>query len=288
MMAKMGFKAGQSLGKQREGEEEGKDASGKEGNIDRPVTEPIRIQVKRDRAGIGAEEERKEKEKREGSKEGDGPETKRLRLDDMDPMAYRDRLRQEREAGRLERQIHAAQIVAERMARGDEEDDDTKAKDDMPLSEVNVLWRGLVKERRAKEHEREQRIKAQRLLDDRLRNMVKGGGENTTSFTIVDDGSDDDDDKNDRIARGKTDKSSYLKGGINTSIPVDGEEDDDDENKEDVDEEQEEFNALEPQEQLQQVVDWMRQNRRYCFWCKFKYPTDELEGCPGPTEEDHD
>jgi hypothetical protein len=302
MMAKMGFVAGQSLGKRREGSSEaGRD--GGEGSAegdDRPAIEPIRIQVKRDRAGIGAEEERKEKERKEHSAEGDGPDTKRLRLDDMDPLAYRDRLRQEREAGRLERQIHAAQVVAERMARGDDgEDDDDNSKDEMPLSEVNVLWRGLVKERRAKEHEREQRIKAQRLLDDRLRSMVHGDKEKTTNYGAFvqegNDGDDDDDDKNDRIARGTgPDKSSYLKRGMNKSIPIgdgehDNEDEDEDESKQDdKDEELDEFNALEPQERLQQVVDWMRQNRRYCFWCKFKYSDDDLEGCPGPTEEDHD
>lgn len=300
MMAKMGFVAGQSLGKRREGssgeagKEDGDDQAGNNAD-DRPITEPIRIQVKRDRAGIGAEEERKERERKEMEAEGDGPDTKRLRLDDMDPLAYRDRLRQEREAGRLERQIHAAQVVAERMARGDDDDEDSGSKDETPLLEVNVLWRGLVKERRAKEHEREQRVKAQRLLDDRLRNMIQGDKEKTTNYAAFEqDGSDDDDDKNDQIARGKgPDKLSYLKGGMNKSIPVgDGEddnEDDDDENKEDEkDEELDEFDALEPHERLQQVVDWMRQNRRYCFWCKFKYPDDELEGCPGPTEEDHD
>ncbi|KAL1890416.1 hypothetical protein Sste5346_008243 [Sporothrix stenoceras] len=291
MMAKMGFVAGQSLGKKRGGNEEGKE-DGQDRKDDRPITEPIRIQVKRDRAGIGAEEEKREREREKSEKEGDGdgPETKRLRLDDMDPMEYRDRLRQEREAGRLERQIHAAQVVAERMARGDEEEDDSQHKDDMPLSEVNVLWRGLVKERRTKEHEREQRIKAQRLLDDRLRSIVHGDKEKSNYTAFEQDGSDDDDDKNDLVAHGKADKLSYLKGGMNKSIPVDGEDDDEDEDatKEVEDAQLDEFNALEPQERLQQVVDWMRQNRRYCFWCKFKYPDDDLEGCPGPTEEDHD
>ncbi|ERS98604.1 hypothetical protein HMPREF1624_05391 [Sporothrix schenckii ATCC 58251] len=302
MMAKMGFVAGQSLGKRREessgeaGTESG-DGSNGDTDQDRPVTEPIRIQVKRDRAGIGAEEERRKETEREAkSAQGDGPDAKRLRLDDMDPLAYRDRLRQEREAGRLERQIHAAQIVAERMARGDDEnEDEAKAQDEMPLSAVNVLWRGMVKERRAKEHDREQRIKAQKLLDDRLRSMVHGDKEKTAKYEAFeqDNASDDDDDGNDRLARGQgPDKLSYLKGSMNTSISVDGDKDDedevDDDNEGDKDEELEEFNALEPQERLQAVVDWMRQNRRYCFWCKFKYPDDDLDGCPGPTEEDHD
>ncbi|CAK7209862.1 hypothetical protein SBRCBS47491_000584 [Sporothrix bragantina] len=289
MMAKMGFVAGQALGKKREASSEG-GAAGSDGKDagaekDRPVTEPIRIQVKRDRAGIGAAEEKKAKEAEE---DGEGPDTKRLRLDDMDPLAYRDRLRQEREAGRLERQIHAAQVVAERMARGDE-NEDQKDEEEIPIQDVNVLWRGMVKERRAKEHDRAQRIKAQKLLDARLRNMGKG---TATEYTATEQNASDDDDEDgdDRITHGKgPSKASFLEGGLRGSIATgEGEDNDDEEENQDKDDELDEFNALEPKERLQQVVDWMRQNRRYCFWCKYTYPDNDLEGCPGPTEEDHD
>ncbi|CAK7199599.1 hypothetical protein SEUCBS139899_002282 [Sporothrix eucalyptigena] len=279
MMAKMGFVAGQALGKKREVSAEGEGEKDSD-NVDHPVIEPIRIEVKRDRAGIGAAEEKKKKGKAE---EGEAkPEAKRLRLDDMDPMEYRDRLRQEREAGRLERQIHAAQIVAERMARGDD-DNDAENREEMPIKDVNILWRGMVKERRAKEHERAQRIKAQRLLDDRLRN--KG---TTTNYAATEQ-SDEDEDGDDRITHGKgPSKTSFLDGGLKESISAGDGEEDDEEDNEDKDEELDEFNLLEPKERLQQVVDWMRQNRRYCFWCKYTYPDNDLEGCPGPTEEDHD
>ena len=48
------------------------------------------------------------------------------------------------------------------------------------------------------------------------------------------------------------------------------------------------FNALEVDEKLQRVVDYLRNEYYYCFWCKFTYPDQAMEGCPGDTEEDHD
>ncbi|CAK7215250.1 hypothetical protein SCUCBS95973_002418 [Sporothrix curviconia] len=302
MMAKMGFVAGQTLGRKREAGSGSSpaagDGSGEGGQVpeDRPMTEPIRIQVKRDRAGIGAAEEknaRQETEKEDGRQEG-GPDAKRLRLDDMDPLAYRDRLRQEREASRLERQIHAAQVVAERIARGEDEYDDNSnshekdGEEGVPIKDVNVLWRGMVKERRAKEHDRAQRIRAQKLLDARLHNM---GKDTATAYTTAEEDADDDEeDGDDRITHGKgPSKASFLAGGLRGSIATgEGEEDEDNDDGQGRDEELDEFNALEPKERLQQVVDWMRQNRRYCFWCKYTYPDNDLEGCPGPAEEDHD
>jgi len=49
-----------------------------------------------------------------------------------------------------------------------------------------------------------------------------------------------------------------------------------------------EFNALEPGERLNKLVMYLRERHWYCFWCKCRYETGEMEGCPGTTEEDHD
>ena len=54
------------------------------------------------------------------------------------------------------------------------------------------------------------------------------------------------------------------------------------------DEELEAFNALEPKERLRRLVEYLRDEYHYCFWCKFKYPDEGMEGCPGLTEDDHD
>jgi hypothetical protein len=48
------------------------------------------------------------------------------------------------------------------------------------------------------------------------------------------------------------------------------------------------FNAVPPDERLHRVVQHLRDEYRYCFWCKCAYPDEEMDGCPGLTEEDHD
>lgn len=60
---------------------------------------------------------------------------------------------------------------------------------------------------------------------------------------------------------------------------------------EDVEEEDEELNEflkLEGKERLSILVDYLRQQHQYCFWCKFKYEDEMMEGCPGMEEDDHD
>lgn len=282
MMAKMGFVAGQALGKKREPPTEDGDNKSTADDKDQPLTEPIRIQVKRDRAGIGADEERKAKEaeRKEGEKKAVAVE--------VDPYAYRDRIRLEREEGRLERQIHAAQVVAERLANGDDDANDDSTlpeKDVRPLSDINVLWRGMVKQRREKERERALLIQSRKLLDSKLRGLGGGGGGAASEMsTEVVSTEDSDDEAEDLLAKGQSSRDTLLKTGMSSVVA----EDDDDDKPVADDEELAEFDALPTQERLQQVVDWMRLNRRYCFWCKYKYPSDDLDGCPGPTEADHD
>jgi hypothetical protein len=57
---------------------------------------------------------------------------------------------------------------------------------------------------------------------------------------------------------------------------------------EEEDPELDEFNALAPAERLQKLVIYLREEYSYCFWCKYTYPDNKMEGCPGTTEEDHD
>ncbi|OAA63672.1 hypothetical protein SPI_03835 [Niveomyces insectorum RCEF 264] len=315
MMTRMGFVAGQALGKRRaESETKGeRAASGENGQgqadddasdtNDRPATEPIRIQVKRDRAGIGALDNEKDDTGDGKGGAAAGPDAKRAKkAETVDPLAYRDRIRQERAASRLERLVHAAQVVAERMAEGDDGvTDQAKAEGDggeTDLKKANVLWRGLVKERWAAEREKKLRQAERRRLDQSLRGRKFGVHDEVGGSYYDEDNDDDEDedeDEDDRMAAGKQPKASFLGGGQKRTATSgtgrgDAEEhsDDSDDDDEDKDDELEAFQALPPQDRLQQIVDWLRQNRHYCFWCKYTYPDADMEGCPGPTEEDHD
>jgi hypothetical protein len=246
MMAKMGFKPGAALGS--------KDNVGVR-------TEPIGINMKEDRGGIGLDTEKKRKFREEVEKEG-----KRVKAEEGD---YRERVRKEREEVRLEGMVAAAMRVAERMNGEKEERDAFENGQDTnetpadgpkhrkistkPLKQINVLWRGLIRKREEKERDRRMRYDLQQSLS-RLPTYE-----------------DDNEDAEDKRALGR-EATQYL-------LVEDLEE-------EDI--ELDEFNAWDPAERLQKLVVHLREEYNYCFWCKYTYPDQEMDGCPGLTEEDHD
>lgn len=235
MMAKLGYKPGQALGK---------------GNMEGRI-EPVGISLKDDRGGIGldAEKKRKFREEVEG-------EAKRVKAEEGE---YRERVRREREEGKLEGQVAGAMRVAERLYGEREEsvhedvDGRRRTVGTKPLKQINVLWRGLVRKREEKERDRRMRYDLHQSLS-RLP-------------TYEDDTEDADD------------KRALGKDLLQHTLVEDLEEDDP---------ELDEFNALEPRERLQKLVEFLRDEFNYCFWCKTAYPDKEMDGCPGITEEDHD
>jgi hypothetical protein len=54
------------------------------------------------------------------------------------------------------------------------------------------------------------------------------------------------------------------------------------------DTELEKFNALSVGDRLEKLVVYLRETYHYCFWCKYRYADESMEGCPGLTEEEHD
>jgi hypothetical protein len=261
MMAKMGFAPGSALGK---------DPNAR--------TEPVQIVMKEDRGGIGLDTERKRKLREEAAREG-----KRVKEEEGE---YRDRIRTERETLRLESLVGAAMRVAESLdeeregtnqagvavdaakedgmtthaheqskytANASEEPESARRKRTKPLKQVNVLWRGLVRRREEKERDRRMRYDLHQSI---------------SRLPTYDD---PDEDKDDKRALGK-DRISYV-------TVEDLEEDD---------AELEEFSALEAAERLNRLVTHLRKEHHYCFWCKYQYANDAMEGCPGFSEEDHD
>jgi hypothetical protein len=218
-------------------------------------TEPVNISIKEDRGGIGMDSEKKRRIREEYEREG-----KRVKAEEGD---YRERVRREREEDRLNGLIYNAMTVAERMAEdketelikseGGEEGPKKEAPLPKSLKHINILWRGLVRTREEKERDRRLRYDFHQSL---------------SNLPTYDDA---DEDKDDRKALGKI-PTRYT-------LVEDLEEDDP---------ELEEFDALEPAERLQMIVNHLREAYNYCFWCKYTYPDKEMEGCPGLTEEDHD
>lgn len=257
MMAKMGFTPGSALGSR-----------------DNPSarSEPLRIETKEDRGGIGADADKKRKLAEAAEAAG---VAKRARLEELGD--YRVRMARERDAARKEKLVFAAQKVAEKMdeagggssasdaaaAGGDAIGGDAKAKaspSSRPLKSVPVVYRGLVRRREEAERDRRMRYDLEQ----------SSGGLSARLPAYEDEGMDDDD----RMALGgRTEKKTVY-------MPAD-----------DLDEEDpelDEFEVLDVGEKLARLVAHLRERHRYCFWCKLAYPGEDMEGCPGLTEEDHD
>lgn len=288
MMAKLGYKPGSALGKP-EAEDTAKKnpastADEQWNSMRARLTEPLGITVKEDRGGIGLDAEKKRKFREEVE-----TETKRAKAEVGD---YRERVRLEREERRKEAQFHAAQKVAERLDIEAEEQsgqaengkeqphgETETAKDDQyaekstdkpkrnlkPLSKVNILYRGLVRSREEKLRDlqaNQRRYASLSREPNRFSDMSR--------LPTYDDSSLDPDDK---LALSRTDEGTIAE--------VELEQDEEDE-------ELEKFNELSAEERLSRVVSYLREKYHYCFWCKYRYETAEMDGCPGLTEEDHD
>ncbi|KAK4099800.1 hypothetical protein N658DRAFT_498046, partial [Parathielavia hyrcaniae] len=221
-------------------------ASGTDHWLPPRTTEPIRIEIKDGREGIGLESERKRKLREAAVAAGE--RAKRARADEGE---YRERMRREREEARLERLVVAGQkVAAEKMMAGDRGTTETEM--GRLLKGIPVVFRGLVRGREEADRDR------------RMRYDLEQGLARLPTYE------DAEEDEDDRKALGRAGAAHVM--------------------AEDLDEEDaelDEFNALPPDERLRRVVQHLRDEYHYCFWCKFTYPDEEMEGCPGLTEEDH-
>jgi hypothetical protein len=220
MMARMGFKGG-ALGKTQGAR-----------------TEPIEINIKEGKGGIGMDNEKKRKI-REAMEELQGKE-KRQKAGEG---AYRERVAREREEKRMEGMWWGAMKVCEKL---DCEEEEEKAGKKKEAKKVNVLWRTLA---------------LQRQQNDKDKVLRKGALDSLSSRWH-----DDEADTDDKIALG---------------MEVE-------EFEEEEDTELEEFNALSVGDRLEKLVVYLRETYHYCFWCKYRYADQSMEGCPGLTEEEHD
>lgn len=224
------------------------------GRVSEARTEPIQPVLKGDRAGIGFAT----KQKRSLIDEAQASE-KRSRLEEVD---YRLRLGQESNERRLEQQLRGAQKVAEALdteavQRGEDDrslpktedrpDRMSTAKSAGSLKDVNVYWRGLAIEQ---------------MEDNKTTDDIS---EQDHPYEI--------DDVDDNVEHLR--KSNYV-----TELTFSDEESDDDD-------ELSQFNALPVKERLQKVTTYLRDTYNYCFWCMYHYPDKEMDGCPGPDEDEH-
>ena len=239
MLSALGYKVGSALGA--------------EGNPN-ALLQPIGVEVKEDKGGIGHENEKKRKVREEWEKV-EGAE-KKMKADVGD---YRVRVAKEREEKRAEGMWWGAMKVLEGLEDGGAEDENRNKEDiegvepagindrkKSPIKTVNLLFRPLIRDRVEKERERRMRYDLHQSL---------------TRNSNYDD---PEEDRQDKLAFGN-----------------------EEEELEEDDAEVEDYLTLEPAERLEKVLTELRAEWRYCFWCKHQYEDKQMEGCPGRDEDSH-
>ena len=239
MLSALGYKVGSTLGA--------------EGNPN-ALLQPIGVEVKEDKGGIGHENEKKRKVREEWEKV-EGAE-KKIKADVGD---YRVRVAKEREERRAEGMWWGAMKILESLEDGGAKDEDREKEDTegidpagmndrkkRPIKTVNLLFRPLIRDRIEKDRERRMRYDLHQSL---------------TRNANYDD---PEEDKQDKLAFGN-----------------------EEEELEESDENLDDYLNLEPAERLAKVITELRAEWRYCFWCKHQYEDKQMEGCPGGDEDSH-
>jgi hypothetical protein len=162
---------------------------------------------------------------------------------------YRERSRLEREEKRQDGQWWAAMRILEGFEEDDEEVSGTKkaASSTNPPIRSVNLYRRYLVKARL-EQERERR----------MRHDLQQSLSRRTDYT--------EEDADDHLAYG-TEVEELL--------------DDDD------DPELDQFMALPVAGRLDATLAHLRERFHYCFWCKFRYSDEAMDGCPGVTEDEH-
>lgn len=166
MMAKFGFKQGDTLGKSEDARKA-----------------PIAVELKADRGGIGLESEKKRKF-REQWQEADRL-AKRAKEEEGDYLEIR---RQEQKEKKAEKDLDNAQRTAERLSEKDAEDKGTPEPGDRPLKDVNVLWRSRARRRVEIQQDKQQRRELNNSLASRLPTLAdEGDVDNDTKVALGQD-----------------------------------------------------------------------------------------------------
>jgi len=166
MMAKFGFKQGDTLGK----------------SVDARKT-PIAVDVKADKGGIGLESEKKRKF-REQWEEAERL-AKRTKEEEGDYLEMR---RQEAKEKKAERDLDSAQRTAERLSDKEADEKGTPEPGEKPLTDVNVLWRSRARRRVEIQQDKQQRRELNNSLASRLPTLAdEGDVDNDTKVALGQD-----------------------------------------------------------------------------------------------------
>jgi hypothetical protein len=165
MMAKFGFKQGDTLGKSENA---------------RKV--PIAVDIKADKGGIGLESEKKRKFREQWA------EAERLAKRSKEEEGDYLEMRREQKEKKAERDLDSAQRTAERLSEKDTEDKGTPEPGDKPLQDINVLWRTRARRRVEVQQDKQQRRELNNSLASRLPTLAdEGDADNDTKVALGED-----------------------------------------------------------------------------------------------------
>ncbi|KAK0321015.1 hypothetical protein LTR82_007932 [Friedmanniomyces endolithicus] len=223
------------------------------GKTENARTQPIEILMKDDKGGIGMDSEKKRKI-RETAAEMEGQQ----KCKKVDEDEYRQRTRDEREERKAEGQMWSAMKALESFdTDGSNGGDKTDSGANMGNHQNITISPPL-----ASVNILWRMLAKQRLERERERRMRYDLDQSLTQRADYEDPDADDDDK----------------AALGTDV----------EELDEEDPELVEFVSLKPAVRLERVLGELRQKYNYCFWCKYRYPDESMEDCPGLTEDEHD
>lgn len=220
-------------------------------------TTPVELLMKDDKGGIGMDSEKKRKVREAVEEAEAGEKRQKVGLDE-----YRERNRVEREEKRAEGLMWGAMKVLEGLEEGGE---DPREGDDAVHGQGDDLKKAKPSPGNATKHLRDVNVLYRPLLKQRL----------------------------------EKDRDRKMRHELNNSLSMRNDTDsaDDDERQatfdsrvdelDDEDPDLADFETLPFAERLAKIVSELRKNYLYCFWCKYRYPDAEMDGCPGLSEDEH-
>ncbi|KAF9353332.1 hypothetical protein BGX34_011641 [Mortierella sp. NVP85] len=267
MLLRMGFKKGGTLGAPKpsggsgsESLPSGPSQSLKPDNVQTgALRAPIAIQMKQGRGGIGMDNSRK----RQAEEELQRKEKEEHRVFDE---GYRGQKGDQYQLEKRKRQLGAARAICMRMdANRAEEVTQSRGSEAGNMERSNKFW-----------------WIADSVPDEILGTPMMGpGAEVDLDSTGGDHGP-----SRELPVREGPESEMQKRVKLDPSLAV---EDEEAEDKQPVWGERPEFASLEVSDKLDKVVQYLRDEYCYCFWCAAQYDgSEDLEGsCPGETEDDH-
>lgn len=219
-------------------------------------TRPVELQIKDDRGGIGMDSEKKRKIREAAAEAEEGEKRQKVGLDE-----FRERNRAEREEKRSEGLMWGAMKVLEKFeSEADIKASETDGGDEKESRDQEASLKPLKTE---KKHLHEVNVLYRPLIKQRLERERERKMRHEVNNSLSNRNDFDSDEDNDVVSDKMVDELD------------------------DEDPELAKFEALSFAERLERIVKELRSKYWYCFWCKYQYPDEEMDGCPGLTEDEH-